>query len=265
MTKEEAREFFNQNCDKMPTKEIAQTIGISQGLVYKWLKKIGKPTIRPFFEQYQQAEQYIIDNYQAMCIADLVKGTNTSRTFVTKIMQKHGLECKIKRDKIAVSEAAKTKQFLKENYAKYTIKELCTLTNSPHASICYWLNELGLKAKPFLNQKERIEKYIRENCATKSAMELALNTGNKLAWILDYLAKNGLSAKSTVRTFKEPTTLRTNKKWTPEDDAFLLENYKNLKYREIADVLNRTKESIKTRIVKTFGWSKQVQNHHPKL
>ena len=137
--------------------------------------------------------QYIIDNYLNQDIDDIVKHINSTRRNVMYVAHKNGI---VKRP---IKKWDKTEiDFLRENYNKLTIQEICTKLNRSVDSIFQQVSYLGI-LKYFRFTKELLELEYLTN--KQSVRQISDKYKVTEAVIYNYMKKFGIEKINRPRIF----------------------------------------------------------------
>lgn len=139
------------------------------------------------------------------------------------------------------------KEYIKNNYNKYTVRELAKQINRSEATISRVANELGMSKQIHKSWTDDEENYLFNNYLSMTAEELAKNLNRGVVSVRAHLQDLGL-IKGT--------------KWTQEEEKYLTDNYQNMDYFSIGKVLNKTDGVIRAKcndlnLVKLDRWSKE--------
>lgn len=188
---------------------------------------------------------FILKHYKHHTALEMAKMLNTSITSV-----RYHLKClNIRSVKPAIPtppNITERQKFIKENYKKYTVKEFAEKLNCSGDVIRIALHRLKIKAlrKP---QSEAIPteviKFLKINYRTMTAREMS-NALGTLSWtqVRHQCEKHGF-----IRTPEETKAikLRWNRsEFTAREQKYILKNYGNISFSEIAQNLGRTRSSI---------------------
>lgn len=146
-------------------------------------------------------------------------------------------------------------EFVKQNYDKYTVRELAKKLNKSESSITHLAKKFGYSKQKHKYWTTEEENYLRENYLSMTAEDMA-----------KYLNRGAIS----VRAHLQDLNLIKEANWTKEEEEFLINNYQDMTQKSIANILNRSSDSIRAKcndlnLVKLNMWSKEDEETLKKL
>lgn len=121
--------------------------------------------------------------------------------------------------------------YLKNNYSSKTDEEIGKILKRSSGAIEAKRSILGLKKRTKLSISDKDKQII-------------LNSNLTYSEIADKFSITSEQARSLFRYNTEANYLHTNKRWSLEEDRFLLENYNSMSDSKIGEHLNRTTVSV---------------------
>ena len=102
---------------------------------------------------------------------------------------------------------------------------------------------------------EELKEYIKNNYKTKSILAMERETGAGKFIISNFMKENGLKVDKPLRTKREND-------YSEKEIEFILNNYLNMTYKQIAETLGREESAIHNKanrlgLIKSNKWSKE--------
>lgn len=178
-------------------------------------------------------------------IDEISKETGFSKERVMKTLE-NNTDFKIaKREKTFVDDELCNKilELYKDNSVFKTAKILQVPVNTVRYVVYHKINHDIHKTKKHLKvSKEDFEKNLKKYSTISDAMEI---TGLSSYQLSKFLQDNyGTKFLSLVKQMIGLEELTLNRRYTPEEDEFILKNYKKMGVTKVAKHLNRTNESV---------------------
>jgi len=126
-------------------------------------------------------------------------------------------------------------EFLKENFDKYTIKELANKLDVTVRVAQNMARKLGLAKHVRKAWTTEEDNYLRENYLSMTAKEMA-----------KYLNRGLMSVQGRLQNLN----LTKENMWTDEEEKFLVDNYQYMTNAAIGKILNRTESSVEKKCSK---------------
>ena len=141
----------------------------------------------------------------------------------------------------------KEKEYIKNNYNKYTVRELAKKMNRNEASIIRVAKEYGFSKQKHKYWTEDEENYLRENYLSMTAEDMAKQ-----------LKRGVISVKAHLQDLNLTKVVN----WTDEETEYLIKNYQDMDYISIGKVLNKTDGAIRAKcfdlnLVKNDRWTNE--------
>ncbi len=139
-------------------------------------------------------------------------------------------------------------KFLRKKYANASAKEIAKRLGKTETAIRRMAERLELRKKEWGWTEEKDE-FIKENYASMDKKQIAEKLGKTPAAVVTRAF--ALGVKKHPKQSKEKTTTEKPSKlrrWTSEDDDYLIVNHKYSSVEELAQRLRRTTQEINNRI-----------------
>ncbi len=198
-------------------------------------------------EVVAQKVDFIRENHQKYSAIELAKMLNASITGVRYYLKNlNQVKTPYKFVKTPPEVIQARQNFIKENYKKYTVRELSEQLDCSCDIVRLDLHKLKLEAlRVPLGQEisPQIINYVKANYRTMTAREMSDALGNVRWTQIKYLCeKHGF-----LKTPDEITAIRNRwnrSEFTVSEEKYIIMNHGSISLREIAQNLNRTRSSV---------------------
>jgi DNA-binding CsgD family transcriptional regulator len=238
-TKEEDA-LLKKHYSKQGSKYTAELLGRSITSVQHRALKLGVPGfgIRPWTSK---EEHYLRKYYGKLTALEICRILRRSEQSVRGHIHQLGLG--------SYRPVAWTKdevEYLRKHYGRVKVSVLAAELGRTPDAVELKAGKLGLRKK-LVKLTDRQVRWIVKNLGKISYDNMARELGVSSTTIMKIAAQNGYRPRPNIRS------------WTPEEDAYLRENYGTKTRREIADALDRTIPLVGWRAAK-LGLTREFRN-----
>lgn len=120
-------------------------------------------------------------------------------------------------------------EYLKENFAKYTNKQLAEQLKKTESSIKNAANKLGLIKQPHKTWTKEDDEFLIAHYIEMTSQEIGKKLGRTV---------------HSINARRDDLGLVRNPNWTDSEIQYLIDNHKTSTYEEIGRMLNRTAQAV---------------------
>lgn len=239
-TEEKEQEFINL-CKIYPLKEVSRIMNLNYGMLYSKALRMNIKLLDNNFHWSEEDLQYLRENWGTMNIETLANNLNRTKDATVHKAKELKLGAMIYGD-----------------YSVLRIEDICEIMGVERRTVTTYWAKLGLhvrkrritkKTTYYYVEWEDLLSFLEEHQSIWDSRRVELYMlGEEYPWLKE----------KRINDAKRPTNI--NNPYECEEDILILKLLKKGKnYREIANILNRTRGAIETRVY-YLGFNKETIN-----